>query len=451
MKKVFMIIIVFLLVLSWGSIVYRNGMQPQKYSDALEQVRQACNEGYYVEAQELLDEAELLQGNTSSYEADILQRDIYYGLQSEVKYVNSLKNLILSYPNQMDNYEMLVQYYYDNELYEELNFCVDDYLELWPDSDTIQSVSMEFSKQYQLKKTGYYEVKYISGDLVSIRKKEYEEDNDSEETYVNYIVTNEDGKELFNEGMKDVSISVDRDSLYVCDQNGQWSMIDQNNNLLSKNTDVQYEWIGRLGTNGIAPARIKSEYHYINRKMHVNDLVWDMASLFNDDMAAVCRNGKWAIATTDTLTELEDFPYLDIAINDSGFGVVSSLAVVEDDTGYYVLDTEEMQPVSENRYEKLKAFNTRQPAAYRLGNKWGFVSPDGTIYIEAEYEDAKSFANGYAAVKKNGLWGIIDRENRMVVEPQFHDIQNVLDNGYVFVLNDADRWDIIIIDRLFYK
>lgn len=450
MKKVFSILIGLLIVISWVTVIYRNGTLPREYANALADVRNACDEGYYVEAQELLNEALALQPDSSSYEADELQRDIYKGLNSEYKYVNLLQRMIKDYPEQSENYESLIQYYYDSQSYKDLSRCLEEYARLWPESNVIQTMYDKFEHQYRIKNTQYYDVKYVEADMISIQKKEYEEDDGTGETYINRIITASDGDVIFDEKMKDVSISSDESMFFVCDQDNKWVLVDSSMNLIAKNNDVKFEWIGRQGENGIAPALINSEYHYINRRMVPNERTWDYASAFRDDRAAVCSNGSWALATTDTLTTLTEYPYKDIAINDSGFCTVDGIAVVEDEGGYCVFDSEKMTPLSDNRYEEIKAFNERQPAAYRKGNKWGFVSPDGNVFIDAEYEDAKSYSNGYAAVKRNGLWGIINKDNVMIVEPQFSDIQNVLDNGYVFVQNDEKHWDILIIDKLFY-
>lgn len=41
------------------------------------------------------------------------------------------------------------------------------------------------------------------------------------------------------------------------------------------------------------------------------------------------------------------------------------------------------------------------------------------IAIAPQYEDAKSFSNGYAAVKKNGKWGYIDETGKVIVDFQY--------------------------------
>ena len=124
--------------------------------------------------------------------------------------------------------------------------------------------------------------------------------------------------------------------------------------------------------------------------------------------------------------------------------------MVADERGYYVISTEGFQPVSENVFEELKAFECSQPTAYREGDKWGFVNKQGQVYLEACYEDAKPFYNGYAAVKQNGLWGYIDRNGTMVIEPQFLDALNVMESGYAYVKNEFGYWDYIIISKLYY-
>ena len=139
---------------------------------------------------------------------------------------------------------------------------------------------------------------------------------------------------------------------------------------------------------------------------------------------------------------------MDVAINDEGYCVKNGLAVVKDESGYYVLDVESGKPSFENRFEELKALNSGQPIAYRKGQKWGFAYTNGEVMTEAMYEDARSYVNGYAAVKQNGLWGIVDKNNLMVVEPQFQDMIDVLDSGYVYVRNQEGYWDQIILERL---
>ncbi|KHD04738.1 hypothetical protein PN36_28660 [Candidatus Thiomargarita nelsonii] len=94
--------------------------------------------------------------------------------------------------------------------------------------------------------------------------------------------------------------------------------------------------------------------------------------------------------------------------------------------------------------EKLKPFSSEQglsPSRFvssavinKLKEKTGFS-------ILPQYEDARLFCKGVAAVKKNGQWGLIDTENNWVLSPTY---QNVgwCQEGYLPVMRN-DLWGII--------
>ena len=57
---------------------------------------------------------------------------------------------------------------------------------------------------------------------------------------------------------------------------------------------------------------------------------------------------------------------------------------------------------------------------------FGFIASTGIIKSEFKYEAAYAYANGYAAVKEDGLWGIIDKEGNYVVEPKYTDMAKLV-------------------------
>ncbi|MFA4985246.1 MAG: WG repeat-containing protein [Candidatus Brocadiia bacterium] len=48
----------------------------------------------------------------------------------------------------------------------------------------------------------------------------------------------------------------------------------------------------------------------------------------------------------------------------------------------------------------------------RIGDKFGFVRADGSVICEPQFDEQGSFRGGYAAVKKEGGWNLIDRNAR---------------------------------------
>ena len=56
---------------------------------------------------------------------------------------------------------------------------------------------------------------------------------------------------------------------------------------------------------------------------------------------------------------------------------------------------------------------------YRKGDLWGYASPDKSIVITPQYEEARRFYEGFAAVKKGGKFGYINKQGKVVIPFRF--------------------------------
>lgn len=448
MRKVFPAIFILCMAGAWMAVIYRNISVPKEYESVLSSACESCKEGYYLEAQERLNAANELQGSNSNYRAEELQRDIYYGLQDGNAYERQVLSMIRAYPEQEENYERLIRFYQSTDNTAALCKYLPEFVELWSENENILQANDELNKQYQYVMTSYYDVKYATPSLADVQERERDIVDDTD--VMSRKLVDSQGREVFDAGYKQMSVAQDGGSCFVCDQEEKWTRVDISQNLLAKNQDVNFSYIGRLAENNIATAVVNGDYCFINNAMKVSDIKWEEAGTFRDGINAVKQNGKWALVTTESWSNNTEFPYTDIPRNSQDCCVVEGCGVVADEKGYYVISTEEFLPVSENTYEEMKAFECSQPAAYRSGDKWGFVNREGQVYLKAKYEDAKSFMNGYAAVKQNGLWGYIDKDGTMVIEAQFQDALNVMENGYAYVKNELGYWDCVIIDKLYY-
>ena len=59
-------------------------------------------------------------------------------------------------------------------------------------------------------------------------------------------------------------------------------------------------------------------------------------------------------------------------------------------------------------------------AAVNIKNKWGYINREGRIVIEPQYSYAFGFTEGLAAVEVNGKYGFINKDGRMVIPPKYY-------------------------------
>ena len=58
-------------------------------------------------------------------------------------------------------------------------------------------------------------------------------------------------------------------------------------------------------------------------------------------------------------------------------------------------------------------------AAVAVGNRWGFIDKTGRYVINPQYDDAGDFLGGVAAVRSEDKWGYIDTSGKFKVQPIF--------------------------------
>ncbi|MBQ2916224.1 MAG: WG repeat-containing protein, partial [Clostridia bacterium] len=81
-------------------------------------------------------------------------------------------------------------------------------------------------------------------------------------------------------------------------------------------------------------------------------------------------------------------------------------------------ENEYFTPVGEAVWDDAKNFSEGF-AAVKKGDLWGFINENGEIAIEPQFEAVWSFTEGLAAVQINGLWGYIDTTGSVVIEPKY--------------------------------
>jgi hypothetical protein len=69
--------------------------------------------------------------------------------------------------------------------------------------------------------------------------------------------------------------------------------------------------------------------------------------------------------------------------------------------------------------------------------KWGFINKEGTITINYQFDEANDFKKGKCIVTSSNKDGVIDKDGKYIINPQFSDMQI---DGDIFLVNQDGKW-----------
>lgn len=266
----------------------------------------------------------------------------------------------------------------------------------------------------------------------------------------------------------------------------EYIIVDENDNegVISTSGTVlvapAYKEIKFLNSTEIYAAKIDDKWNLINKKGEVLNNSYEDYTYSKGDYVIVKQAGKYGIITTSgevkiapTYEELEyAFSVYYIAKLNSKYGVINTdntsiipleylnMTYVEDkdiliadktETETVLFDsnlTEKLRGIFVYEQDYIKARINGEDKYYtykfeekatkdiltkntlfvsKKDGKYGFVDSQGNVVVDYVYDEAKEQnIYGFAAIKLNGLWGSIDRNGRVVLQPQV----NLDDNIY---------------------
>lgn len=282
-----------------------------------------------------------------------------------------------------------------------------------------------------------------------IAEAEYKEIKNLGETYKNgYITINEDGKYGIISATKKQILENKYDEIsqtylgeyYLVKENENQKLIDSKGNVIiekgfddikSKTSNgiifVKDNLYGEMNLSG--ETTIEAKYQYLEEA--------------KKGIYIAKQNDKYGIVNQEQNTELE-FKYTGITYNekakiylaedegyktsliDSNFnvkatGILSEINTdklyirmrINDEYKYYNLKGEEKSNIV--TLENNTIFLSKKDG------KYGYIDKKENIVVDYIYDDAtEQNEYGYVAVKKNGLWGSIDKNGKTVIEPKYN-------------------------------
>lgn len=141
------------------------------------------------------------------------------------------------------------------------------------------------------------------------------------------------------------------------------------------------------------------------------------ASSFQNGRAVVKNLGIWSFLDLDGQTTTTDFQEVKLYAN--GEYCYDNRMVAKQDS--YGIFTAQGERVEEFSATDMDVYMGGWIAFQNADGQWGFVDRDGAVMIEPQYQNARSFSAGLAAVYDGAAWGFINEAGRWVISAQFAD------------------------------
>lgn len=244
----------------------------------------------------------------------------------------------------------------------------------------------------------------------------------------------------FSEGYSLVkSISPDsKESTYIINSEGIRQVYFDNT--VKSSTGVGKCTTGKNGEESVylLACQVNGRYKYYNIKAEEQFGDYLFAGRFRNNVAAVeIEEGQWKFINCEG-GYVSDKVYSDVILNEFYDCAPKGLIFAAENGKYHLYD-KTLQQIGNFSCDGAKAFVDDGYAAFRQGEKWGFVDSTGKVMIEPQYEDAKSFSNGVAAVCQNGVWNFINTKGEVVIQGDYEDAGYMSSSGVCFV-KDEGYW-----------
>lgn len=242
----------------------------------------------------------------------------------------------------------------------------------------------------------------------------------------------------------------------VCTKDGKWEYIcSTGNKKIEIDENLKFETLGLYIDNGLISASISGKYAYYNTNFEKQFGDYEYASTFNCGCAAIKEGeAEWYIINENG-EKLNNTPYLDVVLDSKGIAFRNDRAFVMIDGSYCMIDTS-CNIIGEQKFTNAKPFletvqtdkkdesdNSKVAlAAVCFNGKWGFVDKDNNVIIEPQFQNAHSFLNSFAAVCKDGKWGFVSTDGSVVIDYQFEDVGDFNTKGCVFI-SENSYWTLI--------
>lgn len=160
---------------------------------------------------------------------------------------------------------------------------------------------------------------------------------------------------------------------------------------------------------------------------NVINLHW-IHNYYGDEYAIAEYKGKYGIVNKENKMVVKP-------IYDSISKLFNGFSIIKLDQKYGYLNSE-FEVVQKPIFKKVREFEGDVTFVQSTANsKWGCITRDMDLKINAQYDEIYSLYDGFARTVKNGKWGFINDKCEVVVEPKYEYAYD-FSKGFAKVMKD---------------
>ncbi len=231
----------------------------------------------------------------------------------------------------------------------------------------------------------------------------------------------------FSQDYAFAAIEKDGKQLYgIIDKTGAWAVEPLYSN-------------ARAFSEGLAAVEYNQKWGYINPAGEfIADPVFTKAGDFSGGLALVEKNGKLGyINATGQFKITNQYDYA----TDFSEGLAFVAKTENDDSKYYLI-TDGEEVVAAVTIEEAGVFGSGLAPVRTGSSQWVYFNRRGKQAFDAVFQSAKAFSEELAAVKQEGKWGYIDSLGNFVIPAQFADASS-FSEGFAAACDETGKWGYI--------
>lgn len=208
-----------------------------------------------------------------------------------------------------------------------------------------------------------------------------------------------------------------------------------NNRYALSHTDITD--FGNLNNNRIG-VKTKEGWKLANGDFATSTLVVDEIGMYSNGYIPAKEKGKWGFMDPNGKEWQMEPQYDELIMDELGRCVAQDVYFARSGSKVQLYDVDGKQVG--DTYEDARPFANGW-AAVKKDGKWGFIDASGEVKIDYQFDDALSFGQHLAAVQKGRYWGYINLEGKMVIHANFLEAKSF--SGGSAPVKTADGWRFI--------